>query len=845
MRSYKQASKNDLLNIMCEFADFPTEQDFFDFFNNARNEYCQRYSIPLEEPFETSQNQFYKWMKQEAEIRRENLTHNMAFFILRKLYHRKKDSGPIPVFLTILDNHAFPAHDFFAKYQSLESISAADAAFEQLFEEIITKLVSGAFGTKHLQVKPLECTHAKASTKVPKYLTTQKYIAPARIIYRNQTVTSVEKLLLPSLGKQQPRKNNIVISGFGGLGKTSVARLVFGRMLDAVDSDIYQSIGWINYHISLKDSILNANTVNLFEDMKDKESRWQMIRRYILNENNNSKFLLFIDNADMQADLQQNPKMDRDLQDFADAPNINLILTSRLAAPLRSDSFSIVKIESLPTDACVDLFYLYCDSIQRNDQNTQYIRQLVSLANQHTLAIKLLACGAQYQDLAEYCKKISKSGFHFSLMDGDEEQNAADELRKLFDLQSRTEKQLSILWCFAVLPQISLTLDDALFLIGCSQKNLQALAEEGWLSFDAGFYLHPLIKDVILMDLNQGLAPVGTMSHLIKLVAGNRFLDGCNSYSEKLRRISLIHHASGLLQIPEELSAKFHYHLGMAMYENGRMRLSSLSLLQKAASEILSGTPSTDDDFLARIYYNSGYIMSTTEKYRADASQYLENALHIWSINPQWQTEADMARDHLGYVLTDTPARWTEAEALLRCALTGRKQRYLDCSDTSYTRDYATTCDNLGYLLSKMNPPGQDALKYLAESYQLRSQIYQSTKSNATEVAWTAFNIGQYWESTNMPKKAMKYYRIALEYRRKQEISHPGVYSASILLTLVTIMNLSVNANLPLQDFDAMCKEAKELRSTIDDEHAGFYLEKLDVKLNRLLEHYGDMRIDK
>ena len=840
MQDFNKASKGDLLNIMCEFGDFPKQQDFFVFFNNIRNEYCQDHGIQLDRPFGTSRDQFYKWMKQGKGIQKKNLTQDMASFILCDLYYKKEDCGAIPVFLTILNNHGLPTQDFLVKYKALKSASATDALFGQLYEEIVTKLVSGVFCTEcaaEPQTKLSDSAYAKTASKVPKYLTAQKYLDPTHVLYRDQTVTDIEKLLLPASGKQRPGKTNVVISGFGGWGKTSIARLVFGRMLDAVDSGIYQAIGWIDYHVNLKDSILSTNAVKLFENMKDRESRWQMIRSCILEENSGSKFLLFIDNVDLRANLGQNPKADTDLQDFADAPNVNLVITSRLAAPLRADSFSSVKIESLSLDACVELFYFYCGSIQRNDQNTQYIRQLVSLANQHTLAVKLLACGAQYHDLAEYCEKISKSGFYFSLVNGDEEQNAADELRKLFDLQSRTDKQLSILWGFAVLPQVSLSLNDALFLIGCDQKELQALVEEGWLSFDSGFYLHPLVKKVVLMGLDNGLAPAGTMAHLIKSVADNHFLGGCNSYSDKLRRISIIYHISGMLQIPEELSAKFYYYLGMAMYENGRMRLSSVHMLQQAASDILNDDSPVDEGFLAMVYYNLGYIMSTTEKYRADASRYLEDALCIWGRNPHNQIEADMARDHLGYVLTDTPERWAEAEDLLRCALAGRRQRYLDCPDTGHIRDYATTCDNLGFLLSKKNPGGTDARKYLEEAYRFRNEVYKSTGNNATEVAWTTFNIGQYLESVGAPEEALQYYRVALNLRREQGMYYPGVYSASILFTLVAIMKLSVSANIPLQDFDAMCREAKQLRSVIDVEHTGFYMEELDEVLCSLLEH--------
>lgn len=839
MPELSEATKGDLLVIMREFGDYSSETDFFDFFNHTRNQYAIETGIDPNANYNTTRDQFYKWMKMGMGIQKKNLTRDMAEYLFKAQYSQKNNPKSVLAFLDILKSRSFNTQGYRMRYDMLVANAAEETAYTQLFFDLISDLTIGAFSTQKTAQKAYGDSFGSTEPSptvpgVPRYLTAHKYWSPSKILHRNDIIDQIQVLLLPQSGSNYPDKTNVVITGFGGWGKTSVARVLYSRMLNAVSSGQYDAIGWIDYHISLKNSMLKTNLVRLFEDIKDTETRWQRIRKYLLEENSTAKILLFIDNVDCKVNLLQDPQEDEDLQAFADCPNINLVLTSRLRTPLREGSFSPVEVLPLSQEQCVDLFYLYCTSIQRNVRNTEFIEQLVNRANCHTLAVKLLACGALYEDIALYNREIVKSGFNFCYSTGDEDRNSAKELKKLFDLRTRTEEQISILWDFAVLPQVSLRLDEVKFLMAYTKKDLQPLLDEGWLSFDNGFFLHPLIKEVILLDLSDGKAPNGTMSNLIHLVVNNQFLEKCESFSDKIRRIGIVEQSSRMLVIPPEIAAGFYLHLGVAMYEHGRMRLSSLRMLEKAQQSIEFVASPNKKELTARISYNRGYIMSTTAKYRNDACQYLRGAMEIWDCLPDHQVDADMARDHLGYVLSDHKGTWDEAEKYLRQALSGREARYNQKRDKITSRDYATTCDNLGFLLSKMHPDSLDAKYYLYEAYSVRKMLYEKYRDNATDVAWTAFNIGQYLENAGLWEESLEYYKTALQLRREQNQMYPGVYAANVLMTIVSIVRVCIQSGTHLQEVAALRMEAIRLRPTIDDEHTGFYMAELDEELNQL-----------
>jgi DNA replication protein DnaC len=204
----------------------------------------------------------------------------------------------------ILENLEFSIQDFrddFAKFAyRTDDYSEIDKAFDSMVRRIswsAFNLGSNEAKSNQMLISQQNSENHEFSIKLPKYLTDVQYVSQSSILYRDDIICAIINQLLSHNDHNHAQKNNILITGFGGLGKTSIARVLYSKLLDAVNSGIYDSIGWIDYNINLKNSILNANIIKLYETEKDPEKRWDAIKKRLLSNESNQKTLLFIDNV--------------------------------------------------------------------------------------------------------------------------------------------------------------------------------------------------------------------------------------------------------------------------------------------------------------------------------------------------------------------------------------------------------------------------------------------------------------------------------------------------------------------------------------------------------------------
>ena len=829
MKSLSDITKSDLLFIMLDIGGFARKKDFYSFFNNAREQYYLENGV--ERYFNTQRDQFYKWMERGKEIDPDNFNSNIATYAFENLYEKEDEpSVAIKKLLAAIQTRGFDIHSYEPELNALIDQRTQKYEnpfkFDSLFSRIISDLTFAAFrkspkDTHSVTRLALPDPTADEQRIIPRLLTERHHVSSSHVLHRDEMINDVLAQLLSKSPDGIVQKTNVLITGFGGWGKTTVARVVYSKMLD---SGCYYSIGWLDYNIDLRNSFLNGNTVRLFEDELDQDKRWTAIKKELLEKGSSQqKILLFIDNVDQKSNLMQFPKEDVELQRFADAPNINMILTSRLAAPIIAEAIDVLEIPALSTEQCVDLFYYYWDEKRRKEDSAN-IEKLIALAHHHTLALKLLALGAKFRNLDDYVAEIDRIGFNFVIPEGDEDTVAATELRKLFDLKSRTDKQLNVLWDFSVLPQTTLDLSETKRLLGYQRRDLEPLVDEGWLNYEGGgFSLHPLIKTVVHMSLVNGRAPLGTMANLFNLVASNQLITQSDSYATVLRKLSIVENALLFCDV-EGNKDQFYYNLGMAEYDHARKRLTSLEYLNKAQEECHKD-PNRSVDMLAEIHYQIGYIESTTHKYRQNAHVDLETALTLWESCGGHEYEIDKARDHLGYVLSDSPDTQKLASKLLNLAYESRRERYKREKTRTTASDFATTCDNLGCLLMKYSSDTKRIHYLLTTAYDIRCEIFNQYGDNETEVAWTAYNIGDFLGNVcHIYGEAEQYLRRALEIRREQDKRKPGAYTANIVFTLVALANVIKNDETRVEEAQVLLEEATALQKGIDLEHSGFFL---------------------
>ncbi len=141
--------------------------------------------------------------------------------------------------------------------------------------------------------------------------------------------------------------------------------------------------------------------------------------------------------------------------------------------------------------------------------------------------------------LQDYLRKIQEAGFRFPSIPVYTSHRyayakTAEQLRKLFDMRTRTEKKERTLWDFTVLPNTSLSVTEGQEWLGSSAADMDRLVFEGWLTYRSGLFLHSLIKEIVFLRAKDEKAPKGTMQKLAGYFAEGWLLHDCTPYSAVL-----------------------------------------------------------------------------------------------------------------------------------------------------------------------------------------------------------------------------------------------------------------------------------------------------------------------
>lgn len=669
------------------------------------------------------------------------------------------------------------------------------------------------------------------------------------IIHRETELSKIEHFL--AVGKK-----NLLLNGFGGMGKTSLARVLYSKL-----SNRYSSIGWIEYRGNLKMSLLAS--MELYEDVKDQEKRWEILSKCLKNDL--SQKLLFIDNVDKDAMQEQNPLSDETLLAISGWPNVTIILTSRFD---EIQGYQSYKVGYLGDDVnrkawCADLFYFYYNREEyikpRQDRyQIEFVYALIKHAGYHTYAIELLAKSAKYEpSLGHYLNAIKKLGFRFPSLNirtghKDTYANAAEQLRTLFDMKTRTNQEKCILWDFAILPNISLTSEEVNDWFGYTPNDLDQLIAESWLLFQKEFFMHPLIKEVILLHSEEGKAPSGTASKLTQLLYNNHsnhFISNREAYTTIIRKLDIAENIIKYVPIQEDyISAKIYFNVGYC-FSKVRRRITAITYLEKALQiyqQLESIMPGKYIEDIAEVNYQLGYVESATEGYHAKSVIPLQEALKIHRMqevkHPRMYA-AKIARvcDHLGYVLSNIENRRDEAENLLLEALSIRRKLAVN-NPSIYEVSVATTCDNLGCLLSVDNNRRDKSEKLLKEALAIRRRLAnENPEQHLTEVAWTCHNLGDLLAMDSERRvEAEQFYREALEIRYQLEHENTGIYTGNIAWTSASLAKLLSTDKNRTAEVKTLCHEVLKIRQTLDSEHLGFSINDVAKKCQTLLDRISN-----
>lgn len=645
-------------------------------------------------------------------------------------------------------------------------------------------------------------------------------ITDVQIIHREKEINDLKDLISKGICK-------ILISGFGAIGKTSILNLLFCKI-----RDLFQSVGWVEYNGNCRKSLLSDLT--LFADVKDQDERWGLIEKHLLNDS--SKKLLVIDNVDIDVRKGQNPLKDDELKALGTLPNLTVVLTSRIDS---IENYHTYYVGGLGSDShkeennCLDLFYLYYkeDELKKPIKKRLYYNealQIIKNAQYHTYLIELLAKGAkdfsdiqESPDLKNYVDLIKEKGisfpdavFHSSYDNTDAYTTVSKQIQRLFDPESRTSEECQILWDFAALPEIVLSVDQVKEWLGYDRWDWTALKDQGWLLCRNGLTMHPLVKESFRLSVPDGLAPRGTLKKLIGLALNKKYIQKIDSINDVYKKVSVLESIVESVDLDTTTKFNLHIEIGYVLFKYLKRLELSEHVLREALDESLFVPVSDDDEKYsnkATVLFQIGYVRSATLDKRnlalkdlLECSKILEN---LYNRNKsKYCYRLALCYDHLGYVMTDRPEKFEEAERTLKRALSLWND-LKEANDQDYSCEIATTEDNLGFLYTKWGKT-KDAEKFYLKSLDKRELLYSSDISHRDELAWTLHNLGDlYSQFKSTYKDAKDCYERALVLRIEHNKQFEGTGEKNIAWTKVCLGALMAK----LGDLD----KAKELNDNV------------------------------
>lgn len=338
--------------------------------------------------------------------------------------------------------------------------------------------------------------------KYPHFLTDEE--STDRCWHRESELLDLQNLI---------KKGNrlILINGFGGIGKSTIAKEIFRRIHAE-----FSYAGFVTFSESWIDCINSHFHSSLFpwEEYEEKpEVRFNAICNFLQDEPGTK--LLVIDNYNYICGD------DAILKKLSKKTDVTLILTSRLS---KIEKFVPFSIDRLSEEASMNLFYRYFENgggvIQTSEQSV--VEKLVHSVHRHTLSIELLAktaCECPY-NLSSFYGIISQLGIAYDDVEVQTEYAEAtmkEHLRKLFDWHSlfawgdNAGEMLRILRNFSLMPSVNIPAEVA-FWINCEHSDLMKLDKAGWISFDRAtktFYMHPVVKEILCLDKEQYANNIG------------------------------------------------------------------------------------------------------------------------------------------------------------------------------------------------------------------------------------------------------------------------------------------------------------------------------------------------
>lgn len=552
----------------------------------------------------------------------------------------------------------------------------------------------------------------------------------------------------------------VILTGFGGIGKTKLAQLLFHEYENRFDE-----VAWINYKSNLIKSFLACLNVPQFQgkNYQDEKERWEAVESTLTNDD--KKKLFIIDNVDN--DVKQYPMQDEKLLELINWKDTTIMLTSRLT---RLEDYYLFSLGSLNNEDCVKVFNHY---YRGESPATQKIVDIIELANRHTLTIELLAKGAWQEDFDEYFEKVKRG---FDKVDGlmstkhhKGEDTIVGHLQFLFNMQKRKWMDKKVLYSFAILPvNCECTKEELEHWFGFKKNDWSAVMQDGWLTYDEKrrkYYLHPLVRTIVRFDFNGVKAPKGTADNILDYFENHdelfRIDKGFVSLQRMIGILESVMHA--IVQEETGRIATLNNYLGFSYYEIGNYD-KALKYFSKALA-IRKKVFGKEHSSTATSFHNIGLVHREKGDYDK-ALKYFSKALAIREkVLGEEHPDTAMSNNNIGVVYL-RQSNYDKALKYFSKALATRKKVLGEKHP-----DTAMSYNNIG-VVNVILGNHDIGLNYYFKALKIRKEVFGMEHR---DTAQSYNNIGIVFRKQGEYDKALKkFFFKALKIRKKVlGIVHP------------------------------------------------------------------------
>lgn len=309
-------------------------------------------------------------------------------------------------------------------------------------------------------------------------------------------------------------QHHLLISGIGGIGKTTLAENLFEKVKMMFDVSL-----WMTY----KESVASSIAMAMAE--KNVDENLMIHFKKIMNTKNNQRNIIFVDDVDNKYLFDR----DRDILE----QNAVVIITSRMESVSGYISYEIKPFSDFE---CVSVFkQYYKGSLSLQDRNM--VIKLVNQFGKSTLLIELFARAANKssKDINVFLEDIIKSGISsvgIRVQNNKEKSyvKITEHLAKLYSLENITEEQKGILINFSLSDERGV-IGKFVKIINASEEDIGDLVEFGWIKHSTnGFYMHALIRECIKSQIEEY---DGYISKLKEFYVNREFFQDEYSITEK------------------------------------------------------------------------------------------------------------------------------------------------------------------------------------------------------------------------------------------------------------------------------------------------------------------------